>query len=411
MTRSMRVVLTLLVSAGLLLLWRPWAQVPEQDAEARWLCIEPQLLERRLNLVGTIHAAHQLTLAAPFDGVVAQVHAQEGQRVVRGQALLTLDPAQLEIRLRRARAELLKAQRLQQQLRHWQHGPQMAQARRTLRSAQLMLDTTLANLRDSQALFERGIVARMEVDTLRQQLQAQRLDLAAAQEALALTRAQGEGEERSIAEMELSNALAQVQALERVHRQQVIQAPISGLLVRPPAAEAGTPRTILAGQQVAQGTALLTVVELSRLQVHTRIEETDLHKVREGMPVDITGDGFVGQLLQGHVAALGLHSHAGDTHGAGAWYELRVNIDSAVDEPGQGIRLGMSAHLSILLDRQEQGMAVPAQALRDDGKGGHLLNYRSRHDAPPREVAVSRGQAVLQGVQVEGLEPGCVQLQ
>lgn len=410
MTRSTMAFLAVLSLTVLVLLLMLWSDVPEQESEARWLCVEPQLLESRLNLVGRIQAANQVTLAAPFEGLIAQVHAQEGQRVARGQILLTLDPTQLEIRLRRAQAELLKAQRVEQQLQHWQSGTQMARARRTVSSARLLLNTTQANLRDTQTLFERGIVARMEVDTLRQQVQAQTLDLAAAEEELQLTSAQGQGEDRSIARMELTNALAHVEALEGLHRNKDILAPIAGLVVRPPTGEEGKPREVLVGQQVAEGTALLKLVELTRLQVLTKIEETDLHLVREGMAVEITGDGFVGQALEGRVSSVGLQSSAGESHGAGAWYDLLVTIDSPVDKPGQGIRLGMSAQLSILLHRNEQGIAVPAEALRDDGNGASLVTFRPTPDAPSREVAVSLGRPVLQGVEVEGLEPGCVQL-
>ena len=81
-----------------------------------------------------------------------------------------------------------------------------------------------------------------------------------------------------------------------------------------------------------------------------------------------------------------------------------------MDRPGQGIRLGMSAQLSILLHRNQQGIAVPAEALHDDGNGASLVTFRSTPNAPSREVAVSLGRPVLQGVEVEGLEPGCVQL-
>nr|WED69716.1 hypothetical protein PJ912_09090 [Pectobacterium colocasium] len=75
----------------------------------------------------------------------------------------------------------------------------MSRARRALSSARSTFSNTQANLRDTQALFERGIVARMEVDTLKQQIRSQEQDLNAAQEELKTVLARGNGEDRKIA--------------------------------------------------------------------------------------------------------------------------------------------------------------------------------------------------------------------
>ena len=184
--------LTLAVVAGGSLLWWIVAREPESGAAQEiWLPVQPQRLENQLGLVGRIQAARQQTLAAPFDGVIREIAVHEGQRVEKGQVLIVLDPGQIEIQLRQAQAELLKAQKEVALFRNWSSSPDVSRARRLVQTARATLSNTQANLRDTTALFKRGIVARMEVDALAQQAQAQQQDLAAAQEELQTMEARG----------------------------------------------------------------------------------------------------------------------------------------------------------------------------------------------------------------------------
>ncbi|MFP1812446.1 HlyD family secretion protein, partial [Lonsdalea quercina] len=205
------------IGGGLLILflvltvsiWTPWKsndKDPSPDAQAQWLPVQPQPLEQQLGLVGRIQAARQETLSAPFEGVIREVLVQEGQSVSADQTLLRLDTGQIAIQMRQAQTELLKAQQAVYQLRNWSSSPEVTRARRTVQTARSTLGVTQANLRDTRVLFERGIVARMEVDTLTQQAHTQQQDLLNAEEELHTLEARGSGEEREIAEMELVNA-------------------------------------------------------------------------------------------------------------------------------------------------------------------------------------------------------------
>ncbi|MRT33227.1 HlyD family secretion protein, partial [Xylella fastidiosa subsp. multiplex] len=79
-----------------------------------------------------------------------------------------------------------------------------SRSRRALANARMNLADTARKLADTRALFQRGIVPRMEVDALEQQSRAQQLEVSSAQAELTSTLARGEGENREIAEMELA---------------------------------------------------------------------------------------------------------------------------------------------------------------------------------------------------------------
>src|SRR5476651_1075452 len=104
----------------------------EKVAAASWFKVDYQPLENRLGLVGRIEAAMQQTMSSPFEGIVADVAVKEGQRVERGQRLLSLDTTQLDIQLRSALTEQLIARRNVLEVESWSQGQDVARAKRTL---------------------------------------------------------------------------------------------------------------------------------------------------------------------------------------------------------------------------------------------------------------------------------------
>ena len=379
-------------------------------SEARWLHVQPQLLENQLGLVGRIEAATHTILAAPFEGLVQDVAITEGQRVERGQRLLTLDTTQLDIQLREALAVQLKAQRTVQDMQNWEQSEDVSRARRTLTNARLNLEDTEARLADTRRLFERGIVARMELDSLEQQAKTQRLDLLASKAELRAAQSRGQGESRQIAEMELVNAQARHQALLSQHAQRELSAPFAGIVLHPQKPEdSGDTPPIQPGMNVSQGTPLLELASTERIQAVARIEEADLHQLEESMPVKIAGDGFDGITLYGHIASIGVQGIPG-TYGGSTTYEVVASIDPLTPAQQQRVRLGMSARLSITTYRVDNGLVIPAEALHRDAEGKSTIHYRERMDEAPRVLTVVTGRAVPQGVEVFGLEPGYVEL-
>lgn len=377
-----------------------------QDAGTYWLSVKPARLEQQLGLVGRIQAARQETLTAPFDGVIRELAVQEGQSVEAGQVLARLDPGRIEIQLRQAQAELLKAQREVNQLRDWDKSTDVARARRSLISSRDALSTTQSNLRETRILFERGIVARMEIDSLEAQLRSQQQDLIAAQEELKAIEYKGQGEERKIAEMELANAQERLQILTAQYERQVIKAPFTGVVIRQVATEDNKTVIIQPGVMVTQGTSLFSVIALDRLQVLTKVEESDLHRLTQGMPVKITGDGFIGKELDGHISSIAIQSDFANSPGMSAQYDVTV----AVDTPSDTARLGMSARLAIILYSNEHGIAIPPQALNQDDNGAMWVNYRSEQGTTPQKKMVTTGISVVQGIEVTGLPAGYIEV-
>jgi len=374
----------------------------------QWQAVDVAPLVQTLGLVGRIEPGALLTLTAPFDGAVQDKQVEEGQRVERGQVLLRLDTAQLQIQLRDALAELLKARRAVQDLQGWSNGQDMARARRALSNSQVNLNDTERKLKETRALLERGIVPRMEVDALTQQAHMQRLDLNAAQAELKDVAEKAQGENRQIADMQLANATAKYQALQELEARREISAPFAGIIARVPGNSTdATTRSVHNGARVSQGQPLFALANLEQLKVVAKVDEVDINQLREGLPVVITGDGFGNILLNGTITSVGSQVLQSEFQGGGASYELAVALPPLTPSQQRRIRLGMTARLSIITYQNPNALIVPPEAINEQD-GQHFVNYRRTPEKVERRVNVSLGKPTSDGVEVFGLFPGLV---
>lgn len=377
----------------------------------QWMLIQPQVLETSLGLVGRLDAGAKVTLSAPFEGYIQDVAVSEGQRVERGQHLLTLDTKLLDIDLRNALAELLKAQRIIRELQNWSDSDEVARARRAVTNAKHGLNDASGKLSETLLLYEKGIVARMEVDALEQQVRSQRLDLAASEAELRAAILKGEGENLQIADMELKNAQSRYETLQSLYSQRDIIAPFAGIVLRPRNPDGSTDALMPQnGLRATQGQSLLELANLEQIKAIARIEEVDLNRLTEGMSVSVTGDGFNGLQLKGSIESISVQGSRSEVFGGSTTYETIVSLEPLALAYQKKLRLGMSAHLLVVTYRAENGMVVPESALERSADGEIYVTYRKEMQGVPSKIPVSIGRAVANGVEVFGLDVGYVRI-
>ena len=400
--------IVLLAGAGIAVQSHRSAAEPLSTAE-QWLAVKPDALVHQIGLVGKIEPDTTLILTAPFDGNVQANLVEQGQRVDAGQVLLRMDPALLEVQLRDALSAQLKARRTVQDMQDWDNSPTVSRARRSLRTAQMSAGNTQRKLTESENLFQRGIIPRNELDDLKQQTQQQQLDLIAARDELQQALDQGKGEYRQIADMELTNATVKYDALYQQLEGKEVKAPFSGIVVPAPgsgnaAQGAGNSNApVQAGSKVSQGQVLFGLANIERLKIVAKVSELDINQLHQGQAVEVMGDGFDGERLNGSVSVVSGLAIAGDTQGS-AQFPVTLSIPKLTPQQLQRVRLGMSARLTIVTYNNAQAIVIPSQAIQPD----MTVEYRPAMDKPVERVTVTTGQSTPQGVEVFGLKPGFV---
>lgn len=257
---------------------------------------------------------HIYQVSSRIAGSVTEVLAKENEVVKLGQPLARIDPLASEIALQKAKAALAeeKAGVLRAQAALAQAKAQNAQARAQAASAEAQVDQTGAQLQiatinqeRSQRLFQNDVhaISKAEVDTAGSTAQASAAALAGAKADRAAAQARAEASAAAVesAQAEIATAEAKVAAQEAAVRDaqrelsyNVITAPADGRIGR---------KNVEPGNRVQLGQSLFALVG-NECWIAANFKETQIRKMREGQPVEITVDAVGGHEFAGHVESM-----------------------------------------------------------------------------------------------------------
>lgn len=281
------------------------------------------------------------TIAPRVAGRVVEVAARHNEWVKPGQVLVRLDPADYEVKVQQAEADLAQA-------RH-----QLAQQRAAVAASEAGL--ALCEVRQRQAaaeakrreeLLRQGVVAREHYERYRRDAEVTQAELNAAREECARSQAATSALEALIRQREAALREARLRLAYTT-----IAAPIAGQVTR---------KRVEVGNQVDVGQALMVLVPLNHLWIEANFKETQLARVRPGQRAEVRIDTYPGRAFRGRV-----HSIMAGTGSAlsllppenatGNWVKVVQRIPVRIElEPGQlkneTLRVGQSCEVVIELD-------------------------------------------------------------
>lgn len=259
--------------------------------------------EKGLFYSGIIEAT-QANLSFQVPGRVAQVNVQEGQSVAKDQIIAELDRAEFESRYAQAKANLDRAQKTKQQLEtaldisRKTLPSEVARAAANVKSVKDTLKDAEKNYKRFEDLFRNGVITEKERDTMKLNYDVAKSRLAESESVLKM--AQGNLTRIDAAKQEIEVATAQINSINASLNQASIQlaytqlkSPIDGII---------TSRNIEPGEAVNSGREVLTVSDLSRVDLKIFVDETEIGKVKPGQKVDVKVDTFPGKTYTGTVS-------------------------------------------------------------------------------------------------------------
>ena len=143
----------------------------------------------------------------------------------------------------------------------------------------------------------------------------------------------------------------------------IIKAPRAGVILKK-YVEAGTiitsGRSSLSG--TGQGTSIVQLGDLSRMYVLASVDETDIANIEEGQMVDITLDAYPDEIFEGIVTRI-------DPQTVAEQNVTTIPVTVEITDPDARLKPGMNATCDFILDRKEDVLTVPTEAVKDqDGK-------------------------------------------
>ncbi len=243
-------------------------------------------------------------LAFQAAGHVNAVYAEEGQAVRKGQVLAELDGAEFQAKLDQAKASLDKAIKAKEQLQELfdiytktlPDDVKRAEANVSI-AHNTMLDARKNNERYEE-LFKKGVIAERERDTIKLGFENANSKLNESQAALEQAKSNLRKIETTRKDIEV--AQAQIELAKASLDQARIQlsytklmAPYSGIIIS---------RNVEPGEVVSPGREVLTLTDLSRVDLKIFVDETEIAKVRMGRKVDVKVDTFKDKVYEGRIS-------------------------------------------------------------------------------------------------------------
>jgi HlyD family secretion protein len=259
--------------------------------------------EKGLFYSGTIETT-QANLSFQVPGRVMKVNFQEGQPVTKDQIIAELDQAEFESRYEQAKANLDRAQKTKQQLgtvldiSRKTLPSEVARAKANVKSVKDTLKDAEKNYQRFEDLFSKGVITEKERDTMKLTYEVAKSRLAESESVLKL--AQGNLAKIDAVKQDVEVATAQINAVNASLNQASIQLAYTQL--KSPMDGVITSRNIEPGETVNSGREVITISDLSRVDLKIFVDETEIGKVKPGQKVDVKVDTFPGKIYTGTVS-------------------------------------------------------------------------------------------------------------
>lgn len=208
--------------------------------------------------------------------------------------------------------------------------------------------------------------------------------------------------DKEAADREFAKAEERLKRYQRNLEKCKIYAPVDGVAIY---STERTPwgRYVGEGERVHERMTVITIPDLKHMQVKVQIHEAVLDRVREGLPATITVDALPGQVFTGKVKSVAKMPSRNRE-----WFQRDVNKYETIitiDGEVEGLNPGMTASAEIIVDRIEDTLVVPIQAVLDIANASWCFVAKSNGTVERRQVKV--GASNDKFVQVlEGLEEG-----
>lgn len=274
----------------------PAAQAVVEFTQQDLYIVEPQTLEHTLPLTGTLTPFDEATVKAKVAGELVQVAVREGESVKQGQVLARIDQTEVRARVAAREADVAAAR------------------------AQLVLADK--NRSTQKALLDKNFISQSAYDNIQSSYD------------VALARLRAAEAELVVARKSLGDS--------------VLVAPFPGIVAQ---------RHVQPGERVALDAKVLTVVNLTRLELAAAVPAVEISRLRIGQQLTFRIDGFGERAFGGRIERINPSTEAGSRS---------ISVYVVIDNPQGVLRGGLFAQGTVSLERVEGALLVPASAVREE---------------------------------------------
>ncbi len=355
-----------------------------------------------VSATGILQAKVTVLVGTEVSGTIRQILVDHNYPVKKGEVLVKLDQELFQAQVDQARASVMNAKAKLLEMES-NRGMTSSGVVTSIDQAKANLAKAEADYKRDQILIKTGSTSQQELDTTRQ---TYTVDKSLYDQALA------DKDKNAVLDAQIAEARAAVgqaqanlQTAETNLSKTVITSPMDGVVID---------RTVEVGQTVAASFStpnLLTIGDLSVMQVAISIDEADVGQAKVGQKTTFTVDAFPDHIFKGTLSQI---------------YYAPVTVQNVVTYTGiieikneKGLlRPGMTANIKIITGEKKAAILIPSSALRvkiqgakdkkagkDKGRRGKTIWVMQKDG--PKAVQVVTGMTDLTNTEVvSGLKEG-----
>ncbi len=329
-----------------------------------------------------------IKVGARISGKVEKLFVKQGDFVKAGQLIAIIEHKDLQATVERYiyiyQEALFQLEKVKKTY------PEKIKAKKeTLSALQIDLEQIERELKRLEELFKEGLISKTDLERIERDKLVKEKQIASQKAELkALEEEYFKELERSKASVE--SAKKQLEEAKVKLNYAFVYSPINGYVSEVTTQEG---ETVVAGLNAP---TFITVIDLSRLEVHCYIDETDIGKINPGLSAAFTVQSFPDKTFQAKVRTIY----------PGAIIKNNVVFYNTVLEiltPYENyLRPEMTAQVTIMADKKEGVLLIPAKSVKIDTQGNYFVMVKRGDKWENRKIKIGwEGRGYIEVV--EGL--------
>ncbi len=315
----------------------------EKEVEVELAKVKRAPIIEKVSASGEIQPEVEVKLSPDVAGEIIELNVQEGDSVAQGFLLVKIRPDNFISALDRTRANL------NQQMAN------LSQAKASLQRAEAQFTQADLNFKRQKTLFEQKAISEADYEVAQANFTSSQKDLEAAKQNVVAS------------EFIVKSSQATVNEASENLRLTNVYSPVSGI-VSNLLVEQG--ERVVGTQQMA-GTQMLTIADLSKMEVRVDVNENDIVRLSMGDTTIIDVDSYssTGKKFKGIVTSIANTANTKASVDAVTEFKVKIRIlnSSYADLVQEGkkypFRPGMTASVEILTNSKQDALSVPLSAV------------------------------------------------
>ncbi|MBX9430752.1 efflux RND transporter periplasmic adaptor subunit [Ralstonia pseudosolanacearum] len=380
---------------------------PAVQERGHWLKAARQASSQPLLLQGTLRPVDAVNIAAPVEGVLLAKFVQFGDTVTAGQKLAQVSDTELKRQLREAEIASIQAQQALSAAQQIESSTEYQAAARRLLAAQNSLAAAQRRGKEAQMLYDKGIIARTELDAGKQEIDTGQSQVDGARDEIATLRLKRAPAALRVLELDLENRQLRLEELRAKLKATTLLSPISGVVLYPEPTDGNDPsgrKELNAGAAVTPKDVILTVGDTSAFLIKAWVDEEDIRRVAPGQAVRIVLGADSDRAFAGTVQRVSSQARAADGRGQGsrgtAEFEMQILFKPPA-EAGRSLRVGSAVNMSLAPEPGPTTLRIPLAAVAWSPAGRPVVRVRKSASDTARTQEIEAGRTLVDSVEVK----------